>query len=145
MNGQQLLNYIALAQGGGSVFMLIGGIFGKFDAFLFIGNLLCVIGNCVWVWMIYSMRMNDRTMYLFAALAVVNLIGLAIQTVRCRRPTGEDDSDGEDEADQRPQLAAAQSQPDQSPKKPKTTAKQSASMRKRRQTATPDRAVWSGL
>lgn len=92
------LNYVALAQGAGSVFMFLVGSFGSFDVFLFFGNLLCVVGNAIWVYVIHSGEMNERTMVVFAALALANLFALGRQVRRCREPSKED-SDDEGEMD----------------------------------------------
>lgn len=136
MNGQQLLNYVALAQGGGSLFMFLGGVLGNFDAFLLIGNALSVLAGSVWAYTIHSMGMNQRTMYIFATLAVLNVVGLAVQAVRCRSSKGGNESDDEDEAEEPARL-------DDAPKQAKQSAKLTASLRKRRKKASPNRDAWA--
>lgn len=100
MNGQSFVNWLALAEGGGSLFMIVVGLFGSFDGFALFGNCVCLVGNVLWAYFIVAYNMNDTTAGIFALLAAANTIALGSQVRKCTRSDGKDsDSDSEDDED----------------------------------------------
>lgn len=95
-----MLNTIAMVQGGCSLFLSFLGIVGAPDGFLTVGNTLCCFANGLWVYLINKWRMNPNTKYAFLMLCLLNAIALYRQLSRWRDPrfaTVDSDSDSEPE------------------------------------------------
>lgn len=99
LTNAQALSIAAVIQTLGSLLFIWLGTRGEKNFFLFVGNLVCVIGCIVWVIMILEEEANMTWATFFGCLAIVNAYAF-YQQFELYRTTGifdDSDSDTDDE------------------------------------------------